>query len=163
MNNDIIISIINGTANSLIICLIGGFFITKQIEKIKLKEIKEKEFNFIWAEKFLKIATDFNDNVTSCICLAYYQMHIKDENLKKKYRNNRIEKMYIISELDWNIKNYISFSETYKKDVLKFQDQIMNELKDFDNKKIDLEGFRNVLFEYNKAVKNAHKEMIKME
>ncbi len=145
-----------------IFVLIVGLIISKKIEKNKLTVLKEKEWQVKWAELFFNQANEFNDNITKIICsLFILQDLISGEDKLIKIISICSERL---SEIDWNIRNYSQFSLNYQKDVIKFQQQLMDSIRLLiQNKKGNLEEIRQLQFEYNKAVRNAHSEILKLK
>lgn len=113
---------------------------------------------------FLKQATDFNDNITIVICSLFNLQSETDQHkiyeiIKKiSASNNRI------SEIDWNIRNYAQFSNTYKQEVISTQQKLMASIRQLiSTSQGSLEEVRKQQFEYNNAVRNAHSEILKMK
>lgn len=147
-----------------IIVLFIGLKISKKIEKNKLNVLKEKEWQVKWAEMFLKHATDFNDNISKVVWLLF--------NLQSETKQNKIDEIWLeisecdnrLSEINWNIKNYAQFSEKYQKDVIMVQQKLMDSITQIISKgEGDLEEVRRLQFTYNKAVRNAHSEILNMK
>lgn len=147
-----------------ILVLIVGLKISKKIEKNKLDVLKEKEWQVKWAEMFLKLAVDFNDNVTIATCSLFNIQTEKDYNKVNELRNTIKTSTDRISEIDWNIQNYAQFAKTNQKEVLEKQKELMNYIRELiSKKKGDLEILRKLQFDYNNAVRNAHSEILKMK
>jgi len=147
-----------------ILVLIVGLIVSKKLEKNKLDVLKEKEWQVKWAEMFLKQATDFNDDITIVICSLFNLQSETDQNkideIKKKISasNNRI------SEIDWNIRNYTQFSNTYEQEVISTQQKLMDSIRQLiSTGQGSLEEVRKQQFEYNNAVRSAHSEILKMK
>ena len=82
-----------------------------------------------------------------------------DEAIRKVAESNNQ-----ISEIDWNIRNYAQFSKIYGEEVLKYQQKLMDSIRQLISaKKGDLEEVRKQQFEYNDAVRKAHNEILKMK
>jgi len=101
--------------------IVVGLIVSRKLEKNKLDVLKEKEWQVKWAELFLKQATDFNDNITSVIFSLFslqddQEQSKIDEAIKRISTSNNH-----ISEIDWNIRNYAQFSETYGNEVIQTQ------------------------------------------
>jgi len=146
-----------------LLVLMGGLLITNKLEKSKLDFLKEKEWQVKWADIFLTQATDFNDQISSLICMLFF--------LQSETDSNRIEEQLEaieliqkrISEVDWNIRNYAQFSEKFGQQVISTQQLLMDDIRQFRlHKEGDLELFRTRQFEYNSAVRKAHNEILKM-
>jgi uncharacterized protein YeaO (DUF488 family) len=147
-----------------ILVLIVGLIVSKKLDKNKLDVLKEKEWQVKWAEMFLKQATDFNDDITIVICSLFNLQSETDQNkideIKKKISasNNRI------SEIDWNIRNYTQFSNTYEQEVISTQQKLMDSIRQLiSTGQGSLEEVRKQQFEYNNAVRSAHSEILKMK
>lgn len=138
-----------------------GLNTTKRLEKIKSDVLKEKEWQIKWSELFFSQAIKLNDHVSKLVCKLYY---LQTESGAKKKSEINIEiylSVYAISEVGWNIKNYTQFSPEYGKDVEEIQSRLIEQLhKILSDKKGDLELIRPLQFEYNKAIKKAHAEML---
>lgn len=146
-----------------ILVLIVGLIISKKLEKNKLNVLKEKEWQVKWAEMFLKHATDFNDNITIVICSLFNLQNETDQNKITETLTRISASSSRISEIDWNIRNYAQFSKLYQNDVISAQQKLMDSIRELiSTRKGNLEEIRRQQFEYNKAVRNAHSEILNM-
>jgi hypothetical protein len=147
-----------------ILVLIVGLVVSKKIEKNKLDVLKEKEWQVKWAEMFLKQATDFNDNITIVICSLFSLQSETDQNKIYEITNKISASSNRISEIDWNIRNYAQFSDTYGDKVISRQQELMDSIRQIiSTKEGSLEQVRKQQFEYNNAVRSAHSEILKMK
>ncbi len=147
-----------------IIILLIGFFINRNLENRKNILVKEKEWQIRWAELFLEQAIAFNEKSSEIICSlsSLTWPHIaNDEDKKTQIINNVFENFTVLSEIEWHIQNYIQFANKSKDDVAKFQQEIMEKLRLLlKNKSGNLEEIREIQFEYNKSIRNAHNEIL---
>ncbi|MFA6581081.1 MAG: hypothetical protein WCS79_04695 [Paludibacter sp.] len=76
--------------------------------------------------------------------------------LMMKYRKS-------IQVNEWNIKNYTQFSENNGQYVVNTLKDILDGLTNIiDNRQGDIEPIRQKQFEFNKVVRNAHAEILKI-
>ncbi len=147
-----------------LVVLIVGLLITKKIEKNKIEILKEKEWQVRWAELFLQQATDFNNNITIVVCSLFILQSEKDPNKINEINKKILNSSHYISEINWNIQNYVQFSLVHKENVIKTQQKLMELIRQFISmKQGDFEDIRKVQFEYNDAVKKAHNEILKLK
>jgi len=147
-----------------LLILVIGVVITKKIEKNKLSVLKEKEWQVKWAEIFLKQATDFNNNISLVICslfrLQTESNQTKIDEIIKIISNCNI----LMSEIDWNIRNYAQFSKKYGIIVVEKQQKLMESIQTLiSERKGNLEEIRKQQFEYNDSVKKAHSDILNMK
>ena len=147
-----------------LIVLIVGLLITKKIEKNKIEILKEKEWQVRWAELFLQQATDFNNNITIVVCSLFILQSEKDPNKISEINKKILNSNYYISEINWNIQNYVQFSLVHKENVIKTQQKLMELISQLISMKLgNFEVIRKLQFEYNDAVKKAHNEILKLK
>jgi len=60
--------------------VVSGVFINKGIERIKTSLSKEKSWNEAWANKFLRIATDYSDTVLEFVLACTYITKLSRKN-----------------------------------------------------------------------------------
>ncbi len=144
--------------------ILFGIIINRKLEKNKMQLLKEKEWQIIWASRFIETANELNDNISHLIITLFDFQNVKegtDEyiekyNLYMKYQNN-------IKITEWNIKNYTQFAEKNGQAVLGILKEILDGLGEIiKNRKGNIESIRQKQFDFNKAVRNAHAEIIKI-
>jgi len=125
--------------------------------------LKEKEWQVKWAEMFLKQATDFNDHISLVICTLF---HLQAENDQSKIDENiRVisSRNLRMSEIDWNIRNYIQFSRLYGNEVLENQQQLMSSIRTLiSERQGDSEEIRKQQFNHNDVIRKAHSDILNM-
>lgn len=145
-----------------IVTLILSYMFLKTTERVKINILKEKEWHVKWADTFFSLTIKFNENITIVICSFYYLQYA--QNNEKEELNNRIYKhCRNLSEIGWQIQPYFQFSNTYKDKIIKAQTNLLNKISRLNKgTEVDLEEIRELQFEYNKLVRKAHAELLKM-
>ena len=148
-----------------LVVVIFGLIISRKVEKSKINVLKEKEWQVKWAEMFLKHATDFNDNVSTVIYSAFglqNELQNKKDQTKIDDLTNKMLTSYAkLQEIDWNIRNYAQFSETFGNEVIDTQQKLISMIHSmFSNKQGDLEEIRKQQFLYNSVVRKAHNNIL---
>ncbi len=151
-----------------VVVLFLGLLINKNIERSKIALLQEKEWQVRWAETFLIRAIKFDENI-SVVVTSLSQLQQETQNQSKddakrkekellKTINQRIAN---IQYLDWDIQNFAQFAEDGKEVISKQRNLIEGIRNLIANKQGDLEKIRQVQFEYNKAVRKAHNQILK--
>ncbi|WP_449029548.1 hypothetical protein [Prevotella melaninogenica] len=148
-----------------ILAFILSYMVLKKTERVKLNVLKEKEWHVKWADTFFLLTIKFNENITIVICTLYYLQSAQNNEKEEEELYNRIYKhCRNLSEIEWQIQHYLQFSNTYKDKIVKAQTNIMDKISRLNKgKKGNLEEIRELQFEYNKLVRKAHAELLKME
>jgi hypothetical protein len=147
-----------------ILILIFGLKFSKSQEKGKLEALKEKEWQVKWAELFLNQAIQFNDNVSDIVCLIK-----KIENFRQEIPEIEIQinkKLFKLAEIEWHIQNYIFPAENEKNHFLETQKKILNTISKIYSEKGrngNFEDIRDLQIQYNKSMRETHKEIMKSE
>lgn len=149
-----------------LIVLIFGFLINRTLERSKVAYLQEKEWQVRWAETFLIRAIKFEENI-SVVVTSLSQLQQRAENPGRSGPSED-ELLKIITQsvaniqyLDWDIQNFAQFANAGG-DVISKGKQLMDALRDIlDNKQGDLERIRILQFDYNKAVRTAHSQILK--
>ena len=151
-----------------VIILFLGLLINKNIERSKIALLQEKEWQVRWAETFLIRAIKFDENISVVVTsLSQLQQETQNQN-KDDAKQNEKELLKTINQsianiqyLDWDIQNFAQFAEDGK-DVISKQNHLIGGIKNIiTEKKGDLEKIRQIQFEYNKAVRKAHNQILK--
>ncbi|MDD5185974.1 MAG: hypothetical protein PHS84_12010 [Paludibacter sp.] len=141
-----------------------GIIINRRLEKSKIEFLKEKEWQIIWADRFLNSANELNDNISFLICTLFELQGV--QNGTNEYREKIILMMKYRKSIqvnEWNIKNYTQFSENNGQYVVNTLKDILDGLTNIiDNRQGDIEPIRQKQFEFNKVVRNAHAEILKI-
>ncbi len=155
-----------------ILAFILSYIVLKKTERVKLNVLKEKEWHVKWADTFFSLTIKFNENITIVICTLYYLQSAQNNKKEEELYNKKEEELYnriykhcrSLSEIEWQIQHYLQFSNTYKDKIIKAQTNIMDKINRLNKeKKGNLEEIRELQFEYNKLVRKAHAELLKME
>ena len=141
--------------------------INENVEKRKNDILKEKEWQVVWADNFLKKAIEFNDTLSSSL-VKFSLAHKLD---KHKDAPDLIDKsrfdIYKLSELEWDLKNYTLFiSDIQKKEQLDdIQLKLMTFLRNLHvtTGQVNLENFRKNQFEYSKLIRRIHSELLEIK
>ena len=151
-----------------LIILVLGILINKNIERTKIALLQEKEWQVRWAETFLIRAIKFDENV-SVVITTLTQLQQQTQNRSKNdAEQNEKELLKTINQsianiqyLDWDIQNFAQFANDGK-DVIGKQKELMESIRNiFEKKQGDLEKIRQIQFEYNKAVRKTHNQILK--
>ncbi len=145
-----------------LIILFLGLLINKNIEKNKMALLKEKEWQVRWAETFLIRAIKFEENISVIITSLVKLQHNKQKENEEEILKIINQSIDNIKYIDWDIQNFVQFAEKNSKEVMDKQKALMTSIENiFQNKQGDLEIVRKIQFEYNKAVRKAHNEILK--
>jgi hypothetical protein len=149
-----------------LIVLVFGFLINRTLEKSKVVYLQEKEWQVRWAETFLIRAIKFEENISVVVTsLSQLQQNTQDPGRNGLSGDELLktinQSVANIQYLDWDIQNFAQFAKGGE-DVISKGKQLMNAVRDiFDKKQGDLECIRKLQFEYNKAVRTAHSQILK--
>jgi hypothetical protein len=169
--------LLNWTTLSANIATIGTLFlawwyahiINEKVEKQKNNILKEKEWQVVWADNFLKKAIEFNDTLSSSLSnfsTAHEIQNHKANDSKELFDKSRLD-LYKLRELEWDIKNYTLFvNDNQKKMKLnKIQIELMTFLRNLHANvgKVNLEDFRKNQFEYSKLIREIHSELLEIK
>ncbi|NID13524.1 hypothetical protein [Fibrivirga algicola] len=102
---------------------VGAFFlalfyarkINENVEKRKNDILKEKEWQVIWADNFLKKAIEFNDTLSSSLVKFAIAHKLDDQKESLDLVSKSRHDLYKLSELEWNLKNYTLFTSDFQK------------------------------------------------
>ncbi|MCF6211588.1 MAG: hypothetical protein L3J88_08740 [Gammaproteobacteria bacterium] len=149
-----------------LIVLVFGFLINRTLEKSKVAYLQEKEWQVRWAETFLIRAIKFEENI-SVVVTSLSQLQQNAQN-RSKSGSSEDELLKTINQsianiqyLDWDIQNFAQFADDGE-GVIHRGKQLMDAIRNiFDKKQGDLESIRQMQFEYNKAVRTAHSQILK--
>jgi hypothetical protein len=155
------------TIGTLFFAMVYANIINKNIEKRKNDILKEKEWQVVWADNFLKKAIEFNDTLSSSLVKFSLGHQLeKHKDASDLFDKSRFE-IYKLSELEWDIKNYTLFiSDIQKKKQLgEIQLKLMQFLRDLHatTGKKNLEDFRKNQFEYSKLIREIHSELLEIK
>jgi hypothetical protein len=153
-----------------ILILILGIIINKNVEKNKIALLKEKDWQNQWAETFLIRAIKFEENI-SVIITSLYRLQQENNQPNKNKEDSKLKEIKILEEinnssanlqyLDWDIRNFVQFAIINKDEVIKNQTELIGKVANLiQNRQGDLEAVRVLQFEFNKAVRNAHSEIL---
>jgi hypothetical protein len=141
--------------------VIIGLNVAKQLERNKLSALKEKEWQVRWSELFLKDGIEFSINCSKIVySIAIFSK--TEDKIRAQELNDEIHACYLrLLELDWNIQNFAQFSNKYKDELISKQQHLMNKLREYiENNSGNFEEARILQFEYNKALRNAHGDIL---
>lgn len=157
------------TVGTLILAWWYANKINKKVEKQKNNILKEKEWQVVWADNFLKKAIEFNDFLSSSLSnfsTAYEIQNQMPNDAKELFDKSRLN-LYKLRELEWDLRNYTLFvSDNQKKINL---NEIQSELMTFliglhtTTGEVNLEDFRKNQFEYSKLVREIHSELLEIK
>lgn len=150
-----------------IIILFLGLIINRNIERSKIALLQEKEWQVRWAETFLVRAIKFDENISVVVTsLSRLQQETQNQSKNAAKQNEKEllktinQSNAIIQYLDWDIQNFSQFAEDGN-DVISKQKALMEGIENiFSKKQGDLEKIRQIQFEYNKAVRKAHNQIL---
>ena len=169
-NTTLLMEILKLVASFLtpVFILVLGLRINKSIERNKMTLLKEKEWQVRWAETFLIGALRVNENISIIVTsLSQLQQNLQKEN-KQEAKQKEDELLKIINGsianiqyLNWDNQNFLQFAEKSRETVMEKQKKLLDAIKNiFEKKEGDLEQVRKFQFEYNKAVRKAHNEIL---
>lgn len=143
--------------------LIIGILINKRLEKNKIEFIKQKEWQIHWAERFIKTAYELNTNISLLIC-SLFELQGASESEIIEINKDIKEYHKIISINEWEIKNYVQFAHNNRTDVIDNLKGILDGLTNISKNRFgDIEPIRQKQFDFNKAVRNAHAEILNIK
>lgn len=146
-----------------LIVLILGLVISKKLEKAKLAVLKEKEWQVKWADMFLTLAIEFNNTASFMITSFHYLPTYQDAKKIEEINTELKVKLFRLSEINWNIKNYTQFSHESGYKVIAAQENLLSlfgETFSGKHEKMDSEQFGKLQIEYNSAVRDVHRELL---
>jgi hypothetical protein len=157
------------TIGTLILAWVYARKINESVERRRNEILKEKEWQVVWADNFLKKAIDFNNTLSSSLTNFSTAHEIK--NHIKKDSDQLFEKskldLYKLRELEWDLKNYTLFiSDNQKKMRLDdIQLKLMTFLRNLHTTSglVNLEEFRKNQFEYSKLIREIHSELLEIK
>lgn len=141
--------------------------INLKIEKQKNNILKEKEWQVIWADNFLKKGIKFNDLLSSSLVKFTLGHQLRENENGKKLKDKSLLDIFELSELEWDIKNYILFigNNNRKKRLSEMQAELIKFLFDLHTKSglVNLEEFRKKQFDYSKLIREIHSELLEIK
>jgi hypothetical protein len=149
-----------------LIVLFFGFLINRTIERSKVAYLQEKEWQVRWAETFLIRSIEFEENISVVVTsLSQLQQKTPGQGIsglsEDELRKTISKSIANIQYLDWDIQNFAQFAKDGK-DVVSKGKLLTDAIRDIlDKKQGDLERIRKLQFEYNKAVRTAHRQILK--
>lgn len=143
--------------------LIFGILINRKLEKNKIDFIKEKEWQIHWSKRFIDTAYELNTNISLFICALFdSQKATEKEQLGINETISKYRKAITVNE--WEIRNYVQFAEYNRKDVIDTLSEILIGLTEILKKRQgDIEPIRQKQFDFNKAVRKAHAEILNIK
>ncbi|WP_107671303.1 hypothetical protein [Cyanothece sp. BG0011] len=152
-----------------VIILIFGIVINRKLENAKSILSKEKDWQTWWADKLLNVCHNYNSSITDIVVYLSQAIRISEEQLSG-WENELHEKEIKLREalrrleyLDWEIKNYTQFSHKHGYKVLDKAKQLFSLIGNLQkNKQGNLEDIRKLQFQFNKAVRLAHAEILEL-
>lgn len=149
-----------------VVVLVLGLLINRNLERSKVEYLQEKEWQVRWAETFLIRAIKFEENISVVVTsLSQLQQQAQTKGSSDASEDELLrtinQSIANIQYLDWDIQNFAQFAKDGKK-VIDKGNQLMDAIKDiFAKKQGDLERIRQMQFEYNKAVRIVHSQILK--
>ncbi|MBB6331906.1 hypothetical protein HNP24_002856 [Chryseobacterium sediminis] len=146
-----------------LLVFVFGIVISKKLEKVRLNVLKEKEWQVRWADLFFTEAIEFNDNVSFIIYTLFKLFHNEVEKSHEeieRLRNDFDVGRAKLSEINWNIRNYTQFSNTGELVVERQLELMLLIQKIATNNGGDYEEVRKVQFDYNRAVRQVHNDIL---
>mgnify|MGYP003592725363 CR=1 FL=1 len=152
--------------------LIAAIFYARRFDvKSKKREneiLKEKEWQVVWADNFLKKAIEFNDTLSSSLVKANLGNQLKDHKDAPSLIDKSVHDLYKLYELEWDIKNYNLFipDNSKKIELTNLQSNLMKFLTKIHSSTgitVDLEIFRRNQFEYSKLIREIHSELLEIK
>jgi hypothetical protein len=155
------------TVGTTILAWVYARKINESVEKRKNDILKEKEWQVVWADNFLKKAIVFNDTLSSSLVKFSLGHKLdKHKDAPDLIDNSRFD-IYKLSELEWDLKNYTLFiTDTKKKKQLNdLQLWLLNFLRYLHTGtgKVNFEDFRKNQFEYSKLIREIHSELLEIK
>ena len=144
-----------------VIVLVWGFIINKRIETNKMSVLKEKEFQVRWAELFFTQAVEYNKHISEIVHALHNLQTAKDQKLIDMLLKTITDSVFITSKLEWDMQNFAQFAGNHSNEVKLSQKTLIDLLNIILTKKEgSLEDVRKAQFEYNKAVRIVHNEIL---
>lgn len=132
--------------------------------------LKEKEWQVVWADNFLKKAIEFNDSLSSSLVkftLANMLREDKHKEKAEKLRQISQQEIFRLRELEWDIQNYTTFIEDMekKKNLKNIQNRLIDFLNELQNSEgvVNLEDFRKEQFYYSILIRDIHSDLLKIK
>ncbi|XCN74754.1 MAG: hypothetical protein Q3M24_08425 [Candidatus Electrothrix aestuarii] len=149
-----------------LIVLALGLLINKNLEKSKLAYLQDKEWQVRWAETFLTRAIKFEENISVIVTSLSRLQHMPQEQDKKGKSEEEIVRsidqgINNLLYLEWDIQNFAQFADDGKEVIDKGKELTKKINTMLREKKGNFEDIRKIQFEYNKAVRRAHSQMLK--
>ncbi len=141
-----------------------GIIINRKLEKSKIEYLKEKEWQILWADRFMNSAIELNTNISLLICTLFELQDVR--NGSKGYNESELVKkliicMHNIHINEWDIKNYTQFAEKNGQRVIEVLEEILDALRNIIRTRHgNIEPVRKKQFDFNKVVRNAHAEIL---
>ena len=156
------------TVGTLFLAWIYARKINENVEKRKNNILKEKEWQVVWADNFLKKAIEFNDTLSSSLVKFSLAHQLDKHNDAQDLINKSRFDIYKLSELEWDIKNYVLFiNDNIKiKELTGLQSKLMEFLRTLHTEtgiSVNLEDFRKNQFEYSKLIREIHSELLEIK
>ncbi len=146
-----------------------GYIINRKLDELKTTS----EWRKLWATKFLKCSSDYSDSLSGLV--AGIQMYALRYNggkdagndqavLELRKKESCIDRMILNK---WDIENYAQFAENNKDNIIAAAEELwslsralIDYCKKQDGTHFDLEETRKAQFEYNKAARQVHSELL---
>jgi hypothetical protein len=152
-------------AKILLECLliILGWFFLRRLEQIKLEVARRSDFNQKWADLFFNASNAFMNSVERIMTYAAFITIAKDPNDAKgmEWQKEISTACEILLENRYRIQRLTVLAPRMGSEAEKAAEDLYNSVSDFTiTKKANLGEIRGKIDTFNRAVREAHSEMI---
>ncbi len=150
-----------------VLIIVLGLKINRQLEASKIQLAREKEWRTKWAESFYLAATQFTKSVDEYVCLLSEFAELDGRN-DPASNNRRTEidaaagrEFRVLHRQEWDIRTQLQFAPTNEGHVMQAAQAVLAEAHRMGTTgNGSFEVVRQHLKEFNKACRDAHREML---
>ncbi|MGE4384957.1 MAG: hypothetical protein AB7E39_03730 [Endomicrobiaceae bacterium] len=145
-----------------ILIFIFGILFLKSIESTKKHIERQSHFYKKWADEFFNTCDDFMKCTERVLALLTFVSHNPDINETCPHYGKEYNDLFTrLLELELRIRRVVPFAPKFGNAVANNASEIFTKLSElFEQKKGNVDPIVNLIFEFNKAAKLAHGEML---
>jgi hypothetical protein len=140
-----------------------GWFFLRRLEQIKLEVARHSDFNQKWADLFFNASNALMVSVEHIMTYAFLLISDKDEKSPKRmeWQEEMNKALDVLVENRYRIDRLAVLAASKGPVSQQAADDLFNSVRElFNSKRINLNELRDKIDAFNRAVRDAHSEMI---
>lgn len=145
-----------------ILIFIFGILFLKSIESTKKHIERQSHFYKKWADEFFITCDEFMKCTEHMLALLHFLVHNQNINETYSHYQKEFNDLYLkLLEVELRIRRLVPFAPKFGNTVQNNASEICTKFSElFEQKKGNVDPIVNLIFEFNKAAKLAHGEML---